>query len=189
MEERLSVIDLFKSMFGVPKKGDKSRIKYLKTTIVFNIVALIICWVPILMSIFSHFWGYDFLKWDKMGLLVILSLGNSLNLPNNIYELKLLLHAQKLKNQEIDSIDHSVNSELKNIMSNLNSRINNRWYIIPLLVVILILALWQFLIENQNPYWAYGKLPILLFGGIVTFDFHKTYNKLTQNIQKAEANL
>lgn len=121
-----------------------------------------------------------------MGLLTILSISFILNLPNELYELKLLKHLKNSNTKsEFNGIDE-LNTELKNVIDNLNNRLKNNWILIALGIVIMIMGIWQMFYDKNNPYWNYMKLPILMFYGINVIRFVFTNKKLTKNINETE---
>ena len=188
MNERKNIINSLKSNLREPKNGIEKRLSFLKGMTIFNLTLTLFSAGILVFTIISELFNYDFFKWEKTGLLAILSLNFVLNLPNQFYELKLLKHLKKINSKsEFDGIE-KLNIELKNIIEKLNNRWKNGWPEIILAIIIMIMGIGQmgFYNNNNNPYWNYMKLPILAFYGIILFRFIFTNRKLNENINKTE---
>ena len=186
IEERKNIIVSLKSNFGEQKKGIEKKIQYLKGISVLHLILTLFCVGILVSSIVSDLLGFEFYKWQKTGLLAILSLSTILNLPNELYELKLLNHLKKINSKsEFDGIE-KLNDELKKLINKLNNRLRSNWFVFALAILIMVMGIWQMLIEDKNPYWNYMKLPILAFYGMIIFRFIKTNKRLSENIKKTE---
>ena len=135
MEERLKIIDSFKSLFGKREKGIEKRIQFLKFSISFTLILTIITVGVVIGSIIFDLVDLKMLAWSKMGLLVLLSLPSILRFPNGIYELKLLNHSKKMANGNGQVIIKEANLELMELIENLNT-IKYKWILIVLTGVI-----------------------------------------------------
>lgn len=186
ISERKNIIVSLKSNYGEPKKGIEKRIQFLKRiTILYLIMALFSGGILFLSIVFEVF-DSEIFKWEKTGLLAILSLSIVLNLPKQCYELKLLKHIKKIDSKpDFIGID-KLNRELKNTIDKLNDRFRIDWILIVLAILIVIMGIWQMGFEDNNPYWNYMKLPIIVFYGIILFRFIITNKKLTKNINETE---
>ena len=185
MEERKNIIISLKSSLKESDESIEKRIQYLKIITTMNLVLTLLSAGILILSILSELFDYEIVKWQKTGLIAILGLSFVLNLPNQLYELKLLKHLKRIDfKSEFEGI-HKLNGELKSIVDKLNNRLRNNWPIFILMIFILIMGLWQGL-NNGNPYWKYMKLPIILFYGIIVLRFIFTNKKLTENIDKTE---
>ena len=186
IDERKNIIVSLKPTYKEENKGIEKRIQFLKGMTLVHIVLTIISAGIIVLSILAEIVDYEIFKWQKLALMVILSLSFIMNLPNQFYELKLLKHLKNINSKsEFDGID-KLNSELKIIIDKLNNRFKSNWSIIFLALGILIMGIWQVLIEDKNPYWNYMKLPILAFYGIILFRFINTNKRLYENITETE---
>lgn len=186
IDERKNIIISLKTNYGERKKGIEKRIQYLKIMSSINLILTIFCGGILLLSIISGQFGNELFKWQKTGLLAILSLSSILNLPNELYELKLLKHLKRINAvSEFNGIE-KLNNELKSIIENLNNRLKNNWLVIILAVGIIFMGMIQVISESINPYWNYMKSPILLFFGIITVRYLTTNKKLTKNINEIE---
>ena len=186
MNDRKNIIISLKSNFGEPKNGIEKRRLFLKGMTILNLILTFFSAGILVLSIISESLNYEIFEWEKTGLLAILSLSFFLNLPNQYYELKLLNHLKKIdSNSEFSGIE-KLNMGLKNIIEKLNDRPKNIWIEITLAVIILIMGIWQIGVENNNPYWNFMKLPVILFYGIIIFRFIITNRKLNENIEKTE---
>jgi len=187
IDERKNIIVSLKSSLGEPKKGIEKRFQFLKGMTILNLTLTIFSAGILVLSIISNLFNYEIFKWEKTGVLAILSLSFVLNLPNQFYELKLLNHLKKINSKsEFEGIE-KLNIELKNIIEKLNNRLKNGWLEIILAIIIMIMGIWQMgFSNNNNPYWNYMKLPILAFYGIILFRFVFTNRKINENINKTE---
>lgn len=186
MNKRKNIIVSLKSNLGEPKKGIEKRIKFLRGMTILNLILTIISAGILVLSILVEIFGYEIFKWQKSALMVILSLSFIMNLPNQFYELKLLKHLKKINSKsEFDGID-KLNSELKSIIDKINYGFKNNWVVIVLAIGILIMGIWQMIYDNNNPYWNYMKIPIIMFYGIIIFRFTLINKKLSENIYETE---
>lgn len=186
IDERKNIIISLKSNYGETKKGTDKRIQYLKGMNLMNLAITILCGGIMLTSIVLEPLGFDFFKWQKMGLLTILSLGFVLRLPEETFELKLLKHLKKLTDETAVNGIEKLNSELKYIVDNLNKKMKYNRFFLPLAIAILALGMVQVLSEDLNPFWNYAKLLVVLFFGIVLTRFYSINKKLTKNIIETE---
>jgi DMSO reductase anchor subunit len=184
IDERKNIIVSLKSNYGERKKGIDKRIQYLKGMTILDLVLTTFCGGIVLLSIILEPLGYEFFKWQKMGLLTILSLSFILRLPEEIFELKLLKHLRNISDKsDFLGID-KLNSDLKIIVDKLNKKLKYNRLIIPLAIIILVFI--QVLSENLNPYWNYAKIPVLLFFGMIVIRFYNVNKKLNKNIMETE---
>ncbi len=185
MNERKNIIVSLKSSLWESPKGLKSRIKFLKITIIiYSLITLFFAGILIL-SIISRLFSNEIISWQKASLAVIMSFSVSLNLPKPIFELKLLRHLIKINTKPNFEGITKLNSELKKIIDQLNNTLKTRWFIVLLVIFMLIMAFWQLFSEN-NPYWDFMKIPFLLIYGILLTDFIITNRNLTKNIKETE---
>ena len=186
IDERKNIIVSLKSNYGERTKGLEKRIQDLKIMSSIKLVLTIFCGGILILSIISGQFGNELFKWQKMGLFSILSLSFIMNLPNELYELKLLKHLKRMNSKSEFSGIEKLNNELKNIVDKLNSGLKNNWIIIILAVAIMIMGIWQVLYDNNNPYWDYMKIPTILFFGIIIVRFIIINKKLNGNINEME---
>ena len=186
IDQRKNIIISLKPAFGERKKGIDKRINFLGLMSSINLIFFLFSGGVICASIISEQLGYEFFKWQKMGLLTLLSLSFALTLPNEIYELKLLRHLKNINSKsDFNGID-KLNIELKSIIDYLNNRLKSNWMILVLIIVIFIMGIWQMGFDNNNPYWDYMKTPVVIVYGIILFRFAITNKKLTKNISETE---
>ena len=186
IDERKNIIVSLKSSYGEKNKGIEKRIHFLKLMSIINIILVIFSAGILFLSIVSEQFGIGFFKWEKMGLIAILSLSFVLNLPKSLYELKLLKHLIRINSKsEFNGIE-KLNKELKNIIYQLNNGLKNNWHVFFLAIVIMIMGIWQSLYDQSNPYWQYMKIPVILFFGIIVVQFINTNKKISDNINETE---
>lgn len=186
IDERKNIIVSLKSNYGERKKGIEKRVKYLKGVHILSLICTILCGGIIILSIILEPLGFEFLKWQKMSLLTILSLNFILRLPRETFELKLLKHLKKISDKTDFSGIEKLNLELNTIVADLNNKMRYHRVFIALALVILILAMVQVLWEDFHPYWNYAKILVILFFGMVLSRFYMIYKKLNRNIKETE---
>lgn len=187
MNERKNIIVSLKSRYGERKKGIDKRIRFLQFFTFLNALMSLFCGTILLASLILEPLGFEFFKWQKMGLLTILSLSFFLGLPGEVYELKLLKHLKRIAHTSDFPELEVLNTELKVLINKLNGKLKYNGIIILLAFVILILGFMQVLSDSENLYWNYAKIPVLIFFLIVVTRFYTMNKKLTENIRKTEA--
>jgi hypothetical protein len=186
IDERKNIIVSLKSNYGERKKGIDKHIKKLKMLGIMHVSLSILCFGILFTSIISEQLKYEIFKWQNTGLLGLLSLIAFLNLPNEIFELKLLNHLKRINKYNDFKGLEKLNNDLKILINNLNNRLSIS-NLIPIILglIILIMSAWQTMNKN-NPYWEYMKIPIVIFFGLIIVRFLTINKKLTENIQKTE---
>lgn len=187
MEERLKIIDSFKSLFGKREKGIEKRIQFLKFSIPATSVLAILTVGIVICSIIFDRTDINMLTWSKMGLFVLLSISGILRFPNGIYEFKLLNHLERITKNKEYTVDQSLDLRLREIIEKLNT-MKHKWILMGITGVIGISSIWQFLGDGENPFLGYTKILVLIFYGMMIFNFIKSYKKLDANIKSAEVN-
>ena len=181
---RKNIIVSLKSSYFGGKKNIEKKIQYLEFMSSLNIIVTTLIGGILLASMISSLLGNEFFNWQKMELLTILSLSFILTLPNELYELKLLKHLQKINRCTEFSGIEKLNTELKSIVNKLNNRIKNNWLTILLTLFIMAMGTWQ--LSSNNPYWSYMKIPTIILFGIIAVRFKKMNKILTENINETE---
>lgn len=185
IDKRKNTILTLKSIQRNRTKGIDKQIKKLRSISIINICLSVFCNALILLSLISEMLSITIIEWNKVALLTILSISYTITLPIEIYQLKLLKHLKKIADKEGDFNLKELNLELKGIIDKLNNK-RGSWFIIVLAFGIMFLGVVQVLSKNLNPYWSYIKLPVLLFYGIVVYQFITINKKLNKNIQETE---
>lgn len=183
MKERKEILLSVKSNYGEIKKGIDKRISYLKGMNILNGSLFIISGGVLIITILSELLGYNFFKWNKMGIMAILSLAFILRLPKDILELKLLNHYKKIENVTFENKTiNLLNNDLANIIGVLNKGIHNNIIIIICAIGIMFMGIWLLYDEN-TPYWNYMKIPVLVFYVIILVDYLNINTKISANIK------
>ena len=186
IENRKSIIKSLKPTIAWGNKSIEKRVKFLKGITAIYIILTTLCAGILILTILSEIIGFKFTNWENIGLLAILSVSFVLNLPNQLYELKLTKHLIKLYSQSNLNGLESLNNELRKIIVQLNNRIKNNWLTFLLALIILVLGIWQMGTENNSQVWNYMKIPMIIFYGIILLKFWKTNRSLSRNINDAE---
>jgi hypothetical protein len=185
IEKRKEIIKSLKPTIDWGNKKIENRIKFLQGITIVNLALTLLCGGILLSSIITEILDLPFVEWNNIGLLAILSLSFVLNLPFQLYELKLTKHLVRLNSTTNFNGLQKLNEELSTIITELNNKLKNNWFTFLLALVILILGIWQMGSES-NLIWNYMKIPIILFYCIVFYKFWKNYKYLTKNINAAE---
>ena len=190
MEDRIKIIDSFKSYFGKIDKGIDQRIKLLKVAI--PIVLLLVCITAgfVLGMIMLDLMGVNALegKWNNAALSVLLSISVVLYTPSSIYEIRLLTHSKRLRSSREFVVSEAINTRLRQIIDGVN-RPKYRWFLIALATPIMISSLWHLLGGVANPVWEHTKILIVVFYGIVLINFIKNNRAINVNIKRAEQHI
>jgi len=186
IENRKSIIKSLKPTIAWGSKSIEKRVEFLKGITAVYIILTTLCAGILILTILAEIIGFKFTKWENIGLLAILSVSFVLNLPNQLYELKLTKHLIKLNSQSNLNGSESLNNELRKIIEQLNNRIKNNWLTLLLALIILVLGILQMGTENNSQVWGYMKIPMIIFYGIILLKFWKTNKSLSRNINDAE---
>jgi hypothetical protein len=185
IESRKEIIKSLKPTIDWGNKKIENRIKFLQGITVVNLALTILCGGILLFSIITEILDLQYIEWNNIGLLAILSLSFVLNLPFQLYELKLTNHLIKLNTTTNFNGLQKLNEELRTIVTELNDKLKNNWFTFLLALIILILGIWQ-MGSKSNLIWNYMKIPVILFYCIVFYKFWKNHRSLTKNIIAAE---
>jgi len=190
VEERIKIINDFKSSIGKSNYGIDKRIKRLTYFYTYYLILNTIAWGLILFSIVRDFLKIDIkhYRWNKSALMVFLGTVFLLKIIRPTYEIKLLKHLKKLKSNSNIEIEKELNSGFKKIITPFGKKIIGK-FIIGLSLIILLLGIWQMGFSLQRPIWEYIKIPVLIYFIIVMFELYRTNKKLGLNIQKVEERL
>lgn len=182
IEQRLKVLDTFKSNYGAAKDGTKKQLIYLKIGISLYFTVLIMGF-----GFFVTAFALDENNiWDHSALLVVVSLNAFLFLRSDLLELKLTKHENKLSQNKDIQFEKNLNVDIDKIITRLNHRFKNKWHIYFLTIIILISGTWQTFPDANNPYWEFTKYPYILFIGILVIDYFITARRISVNIKKVE---
>ena len=107
--------------------------------------------------------------------------------PQILYQKYIYDHKIKIKGSDISS-DHlrALNSDLKFTLDRISRKIANKWYLITLLVVVLVAALYTILMDGNPMIWNWMKYPVVIFYAYTVIEFFSNRKKLTSNIVLAE---
>jgi hypothetical protein len=181
IEQRLKLLETFKSSYITPKGGFEKRFIYLKITIIVHTFVIILGGGVVATAL-----ALDKSNWEHSALLVLLSLNSFLFLHSDLYEFKLSKHQKKLLQNKDIHIDETLNADLDKIITRLNYRFKGKWHIIGLAIITNISAAWQTFPDVNNPYWEITKIPILLLLGIILIEYYITNQKISENIKNVE---
>jgi len=185
IEERIKIIKGFKSYTYWKEKSPEEISNLLRVfaPIDYGFTLVFLLFVIVLSA--SALFELEFLssKWEKSGLIVLMTISFSLRSPLTLAELMLKKHVQKIRTKNL-AIKASLNFDLRSIISNFNNRRRKSvFFIIP--VVLIMLASFAQVFE-MNPYWSYFSSIILAYCVFVFVWIHYQLLKLRNNLKTVE---
>ncbi|PKP34194.1 MAG: hypothetical protein CVU00_07860 [Bacteroidetes bacterium HGW-Bacteroidetes-17] len=166
IEERIKIARSFKSVYDPQNKNLGKREKWLKLSAGFDY------WVVMIMLIFLIFLSLAAIlqidpintKWQKSGLIVLMTFAISIKSPYSFIELLLINHIKRLESLNLN-FPEFLNQDFKEIIIKLNSK-KTRFNLLqlPLLIIILGALLQTF---NFNPFWNYFSFLVLAVSTIL----------------------
>lgn len=185
MQNRIDIIESFKSFLGERKKSIDNRLRYVEILKYFTAAFILLVIIIIIKSLLPFNFLSDKLEWNNSAVVIIFSITYLLHGPRYFYESKLLKHLKTLKKEEKEFSDNeTLNVQLRTTINEINDHKRN-WFIVASVVIIMIASLIHVIIDDFE-YWEYLKIPFLLFIILISFDFLKNYNRLSKNIKEYE---
>ena len=185
MQNRIDIIESFKSFLGERKKSIDNRLRYVEILKYFTAAFILLVIIIIIKSLLPFNILGDKLEWNNSAIVVIFAITYLLHGPRYFYESQLLKHLKTLKKEEKESSDNeNLNVQLRTTINEINDHKKN-WFIVASVVIIMIASLIHVIIDDFE-YWEYLKIPFLLFIILISFDFLKNYNRLSKNIKEYE---
>jgi magnesium-transporting ATPase (P-type) len=191
MQERIQIIDAFRSVFGARRKLVEIRQRYLWWHLLASGFIISVALFASVTSVFMELSGASRLVWEdeSMGLIVLLSLGSLMRWNPIFFEWRLLKHRQWLTNETTAADLRLENQALQGWILHQQSLLNNRLTKVGLLTtisVLMILSIWQLFSEGNNPVWSYLQTPVILLYLFAVLFFLREYRSLQRNLLAAE---
>jgi len=114
MQDRIAIIESFKSVFGERKKSIDNRLRYVEIVKYFSAAFILLVTIITIKSLLPFNIFSDKLEWNDSALVIILSITYLLHGPRYFYESKLLKHLKKLKKEVIEAPENDIlNAQLR----------------------------------------------------------------------------
>lgn len=185
IEERIKIIKGFKSYTYWKVKSPEEISKSLKVfaPLDYGFTLVLLLFVIVLSA--SALFELEFLssKWEKSGLIVLMTISFSLRSPFSLAELMLKKHVQIIRTKN-HSIKDSLNSDLKSIISSFDNRKKRIVYFVIPVVIVMLASFAQ--VFEMNPYWSYFPSIILAYCVFVFVWIHYQLLKLHSNLKAVE---
>ncbi len=186
IEERIKIIRRFKSVYSTQEKNPQ------KMNFWFNFSAAFEYWVTMLLLIFLMFLSFSAIfhiepfneKWQTSGLIVLMTFAIAIKSPYSFIELFLLKHVKKIIKLDL-SFPQSLNQELKEIITKINSK-KNRMNIIGLPSILIMLG-GLLKVLDLNPYWNYFTYIVLVFSPILLIRINFQISIVKKNLNKFDS--
>ncbi|NQX81499.1 MAG: hypothetical protein HRT66_05840 [Flavobacteriaceae bacterium] len=187
IERRREIILSMKSNLGDLKKGiDKTIRRFVILDIVNKVLALI-CFLLLIVMMASDFFGLDSFSWNDSGIIVVVSLSIVLRLPSGIYDVKLLRHLKFIEGKQdkegIDKLNEKLYYTLKN-------KINKNYKFFIMVSVLMLFIFVTAVIQAFTKEYMlneFTKTALIVFWGLVIFNYTKTVKILNRNINDVES--
>lgn len=195
IEERIEIIKSLKTTTG---KADQSLEKRVKSTRIFGIISYALANFVLIFLIFItilailDFGGFGS-RWPKFALFVFMTISISIQAHFSPIDYLLSKHRKKLQNFSF-SFDNQLNNTLRKQIDELNfHRFKPYWIIIPSLIIMISGILVVFASNDvsaiNNLYWGYFKIPVLLVGILLFWNFNWKIYQVWENIKNAESSI
>ncbi len=186
MEDRIRIINAFKSMIGERKKSINNRLVFLWLISLVNISIVLFSTI---IAINSFDLGFHFglnNKWSESVSIVLSGLSFILLTPYLLFEILLLNHLKKVISKSRENDNDVLNRNFEKKIKDLNEFNKSKILMIVLTLIILFGAFLSSNIKDDFLYWGNFKIPFLI---LILFIFSYiiiNYRKLNSNIKTYE---
>ena len=186
IEERIKIASSFKSVYDSQNKKTGKWEKWLKLSAGFDYWIVMILLVFLIFLSIAAIFQIDPIntKWQKSGLIVLMTFAISIKSPYSFIELLLLNHIKRLEKLELN-FPEFLNEDFKAIITKLNSK-KIRFNIINLPILIIVLgSLLQ--VFELNPYWNYFSVLVFALSLILLIRINYQIKFVKKHLTKFEA--
>ena len=186
IEERIKIVRSLKSVYDSQNKRLGKREKWLKLSASFDYwIVMILLLFLIILAIAAIFQIEPMNeKWQKSGLLVLMTYAIAIKSPYSFIELLLLKHVKKIKNLNL-SFPEFLNQDLKEMIDRLNSKKTRFNYIILAVIFIVFASALQ--VFELNPYWNFFTFPVILLSIVLLIRINLQISPVKKNIKRFES--
>jgi len=186
IEERIEIASSFKSVYDSQNKKLGKREKWLKLSAGFDYWGVMILLIFLIFLSLAAVLQIDPIntKWQKSGLIVLMTFAISIKSPYSFIELILINHIKRLESLNVN-FPEFLNQDFKIIVTKLNSKKTRfNLLLLPLLIIIIGALLQTF---EFNPYWNYFSFLVLAFSPILLIRINYQIRIVKKHLIKFEA--
>ncbi len=186
MQDRIRIINTYKSHIGERKKSINNRLIFLWLISLVNIAMVLFSTIIAINSLgFDFISGFNF-KWSESGSIVLFGLSFILLTPYLLFEILLMNHLKKVILESAQNDNELLNTKFEKQINDLNKNTGSKILMIVLTFVILFGALISSDNEENFLYWGNFKIPFLILILFITSYVISKYRKLNRNIKTYE---
>jgi len=186
MEDRIRIVNLFKSMIGERKKSINKRLVFLWLISLVNISIVLFSTI---IAINSFDLGFNFgldKKWSESSSIVLSGLSFILFTPHLLLEILLMNHLKKVILERMQNDNEALNTKFEKQINYLNKNNKSKILMIVLTFIILFGALMRSVNKDDFLYWGNFKIPFLILILFIINYVINNYKKLNKNIKTYE---
>lgn len=183
---RIQLINSYKPLLTTKDKPLRTRIVNCQIALYFSGILFLatssIGFVTILLELIGI---QDVFGWNKIGYLILLSIGSSFNFQNSVYQYLLLKHIQFLKNNSEQFVEWEINKTLQKIIKQLNKPINSK-ILIGTAILLITGVFLNFSGNSQFDFWNFFKIPFVFYTFYFLKLFWNKYKQLVEHLIQVE---
>nr|WP_298248348.1 hypothetical protein [uncultured Christiangramia sp.] len=186
MEDRIRIINKFKSMIGERKKSINNRLFFLWLISLVNISIILF---SIIIAIDSSNLGFNFgldKKWADSSSIVMSGLAFIILTPHLLLEILLMNHLKNVSLKKEPDDNKVLNANFEKHINYLNQNNTSKVLMIVLTLIILFGALLSSDNKGDILYWGHFKIPFLILILFIISYVISNYKKLNRNIKTYE---
>ena len=186
MDDRIRIINTYKSMIGERKKSINNRLAFLWLISLVNISIVLFSTIIAINSFdLGFYFGLD-TKWSESASIVMSGLGFILFTPHLLLEIILMNHLKKVILEKKQSDNEDLNTKFEKQINYLNKNNKSKILMIVLTFIILFGALMRSINKDDFLYWGNFKIPFLILILFIISYVISNYSKLNRNIKTYE---
>ncbi len=186
MDDRIRIINTYKSMIGERKKSINNRLAFLWLISLVNISIVLFSTIIAINSFdLGFYFGLD-TKWSESASIVMSGLGFILFTPHLLLEIILMNHLKKVILERKQSDNEDLNTKFEKQINYLNKNNKSKILMIVLTFIILLGALMRSVNKDDFLYWGNFKIPFLILILFIISYVISNYSKLNRNIKTYE---
>lgn len=185
MNDRIKIINSFRSNFGERKKSISNRLSFLYFLVVFILIIIFCSTYSALSSLFNFNLLINF-NWSNAGYSIMGALAFIIMIPTILFEIQLLKHLKSLEMEESKNNTELLNKDFQKKINDLNKNSASKIIMIVLTIIMLIGSLINSDEKGDFLYWNNFIIPYFLLILIIAIQIINGYNNLNQNIKEYE---
>ncbi|RZL28751.1 MAG: hypothetical protein EOO96_20520, partial [Pedobacter sp.] len=160
-------IDLINSLELIGRERNEKVEMHLQSNfyiLLLSCIAFSITFIIVLLAAITEVSGIDFrFNWNKISLIVLVSINAYDAIGNALYKRIILKHLKFLETSSANNFDLQLNDDLSDIASILHKPLRRNIILGALMIIILIGCITQTFMDNQFIYYKFFIIPTLLF--------------------------